>query len=92
LPPIVALFVALFVSLFGTRQPVGSGSATIDLLTLLAQANQFSLSALAVNRAGRLALEQVAALFGVARVCWRHGAAFPAALGTISQPHQERAS
>jgi hypothetical protein len=44
------------------QQPVGSGPVPIDLLTSLAQANQFSLSALMANRAGRLAPEQVASL------------------------------
>jgi len=44
------------------QQPLDSRPAPIDLLTTLAQANQFSLSALAANRAGRLTPEQAEGL------------------------------
>ena len=33
-----------------------------------------------------------ASLFGIARVCWRYGTAFPAAQGTISPLQQEQIS
>ena len=44
------------------RRPAVPAPAPLDLLTILAQANNFSLGALAANRAGRLAPEQASLL------------------------------
>jgi hypothetical protein len=44
------------------QRPVVPTPAPLDLLTVLAQANNFSLGALAANRAGRLAPEQATRL------------------------------